>query len=163
MQKVSHGRASAYEQGSGPQLGCPDFGDEKHLLRVFSSAIIIGVEALRRAGWTTQIPTRSEVAVDMVEGAPSLDLFILEPRLPVWFASVQDHLIGDRNLGVPWLAPAWALADMLHRQAWGNCGLWPDDIEWDAVTAADEADWCVAREAFELPVCSLLSMRVAPR
>lgn len=141
----------------------PDFGDEKHLLSHFPCAVIVGVEALRRAGWTTQIPTRAEVAVDISESVLPLDQFILEQRQPGWFASVQEHLVGDRNLGLPWLAPAWALADMLHRQSWGNCGLWPDDIEWNAISATDEADWCAASEAFELPTSSLLSMRVAPR
>jgi hypothetical protein len=32
------------------------------------------------------------------------------------------------------------LADLLQRQNWGACGLWPDDIEWDELTPTDKQE-----------------------
>ena len=48
------------------------------------------------------------------------------------------------------LRPAWALADMLLTQGWGQCGLWPDDVEWDEIGEQDEADWLAACNALGL-------------
>ena len=53
------------------------------------------------------------------------------------------------------VAPAWALADMLKREGWGTCGLWPDDLDLE-VTAQDEADWRAACLAFGTPATRLI-------
>lgn len=136
---------------------------ELTLLQAMPSAVIIGVEAARRAGWTTQIPVRYEVAIELDAHLQPNDMFVFQPRSAAWFKAVHEHLNGDRAFGLPWLSPAWALADMLRQDGWGNCGLWPDDIEWEEVTPSDEAAWRAAANFFQLPNVDLLSMKVFPR
>ena len=97
------------------------------------SAITIGIEALRRAGWTTQVLYRPTVAVNARHRVYSTHPFEIVTRPPEWFESVGRSIQGDRALGLPALHPAWALADMLRTKGWGRCGLWPDDIEWDEI------------------------------
>ena len=120
----------------------PDW--EACLRRAMPSAVIVGVEALRRRAWTTQIQTRPEVAVDGSMPVYAVDHFDLSARPAAWFeASAQ----GIAN-GV--LAPAWALADMLAREGWGGCGLSADDIDWGAITARDRRQWSAACKAYRL-------------
>lgn len=114
------------------------------------SATLIGVEALRRAGWTTQIQRSPAVAVSPKDTLFKIDRFDLQPRPASWFAKVSKGIVRDGGT-LPRLAPAWALADMLRESAWGRCGLFPDDIEWSEVTQQDEDQWREASIRFGLP------------
>jgi len=115
------------------------------------SSIIIGIEALRRAGWTTQIPARPTVAVNSNERYYRVNRFNTQPRSARWFkesnAGIQrPEYIGD----LPMLSPGWALADLLREKEWGKFGLHRDDIEWEEVTPKDEEDWEHACHAYGL-------------
>lgn len=135
----------------------PDW--EKALQMAMPSAVIVGVEALRRAGWTTQVPSRPEVAVDATGPVFSTERFVIKSRSPSWFETVHDGLVGDRRLGPPVLSPAWALADLLRDHEWGDFGLWPDDIEWDEISEVDEAAWGRAATTFRWGGTDLRGMR----
>jgi hypothetical protein len=119
-----------------------------------SSALVIGTEALRRAGWSTQIPARPEVAVLYSEKPFDSPHFSIEARGSTWFQKVSSGVL--RNQGtLPCLAPEWALADLLWAHSgWGGFGLDPDDIDLDE---ADESALTVAFTAFKLDHHLLLS------
>lgn len=127
------------------------------------SAVGIGVDALRKAGWTTQIQRRPTLAVNKRDSVFSTEPFEIVGRSPEWFDLVRPGIEGYRDPGLPLLRPAWALADMLHIDGWGHCGLHPDDIEWDEVTGKDEADWQKACAAFGLPCIPLHQQVVVSR
>jgi hypothetical protein len=115
---------------------------EAALLLAMPSALVIGIEALRRAGWTTQIPVRPEVAVSAAEPVFSVERFEIQKRPALWFEQTQKGVRRSKDARtLPVLAPAWALADLLSRAPWGACGLDPDDIEWDEITVRDEREW----------------------
>lgn len=123
---------------------------EAALLMARPSAVIVGVEVLRRAGWTTQIPTRPEVAIDYRLPLFSSDHFVIEHRSDDWFARVKRGRGSRTMIGAqtaredrwaPCLKPAWALADMLETSGWGACGLHPDDLYFDELTDRDRNDW----------------------
>jgi hypothetical protein len=139
----------------------PDWG--KAVMIAMPTATTIGIEALRLAGWTTQVPHRPTVAVNSRQGVFSIEPFDIAARDPKWFESVAGGIQGERALGLPALRPAWALADLLRTQGWGQCGLWPDDIEWDRVSRSDEADWRAACTALGLPCRPLAEQAVASR
>jgi hypothetical protein len=126
----------------------PDW--EKGLLMAMPSAVTIGVEALRQAGWTTQVPNRPAVAVNSQQSVFAVEPFEVTPRDPRWFNAARSGIQGGQP-GLPALRPAWALADMLHTQGWGKCGLWPDDINPEQISAKDKKDWQTACAAFGLP------------
>jgi hypothetical protein len=120
---------------------------------------LIGVEALRIAGWTTQIAHRWDVALhadDQVRG--TLDVRIRVCRRPLaWFHAVLPGLVRPRLDGDLFrLRPAWALADLLkcerRRPKWSAWfgGLFPDDVEPMETTDADRQDWRAACAAFGL-------------
>ena len=136
---------------------------EKALLATMPSGVMVGVEVLRQAGWTTQIPQRPCVAVNAKQSVFTVEPFEISVREPKWFETAGPGIQGDRSMGLPGLRPAWALADMLHREGWGPCGLWPDDIDWDSVSDEDEADWEAACAAFGLPYRLLREHAVAGR
>ncbi|MDO8442108.1 MAG: hypothetical protein Q7S97_13100 [Polaromonas sp.] len=136
---------------------------EKALLIAMPSAVVIGIEALRLAGWTTQVPSRPAVAVNARQSVFKTERFEINPREPKWFDAVRCGIIGDKSGGLPTLAPAWALADLLREFEWGACGLWPDDIEWAEITPQDEDIWKSACKAFDLPDVDLLSQVESPR
>ena len=105
-------------------------------------SVVIGVEALREAGWTTQIQQRPSVAVNpAAHKVFSTEHFEVETRSAAWFKKVAA---GIRRKGFGVLAPAWALADMLHSQGWEHCGLSPDDLDLSFATDQDEAQWLLA-------------------
>lgn len=131
----------------------PDWG--KAVMMAMPSAVAIGIEALRQVGWTTQVPHCPTVAVNAKQGVFSIEHFQVVLRDTKWFDVAKKGIQGDRNLGLPTLRPAWALADLLRAEGWGKCGLWPDDIEWDQIEGADEAEWRAACEAFDLPYSPL--------
>ncbi|WP_010105491.1 hypothetical protein [Verminephrobacter aporrectodeae] len=139
----------------------PDWG--KAVMAAMPSAVTIGIEALRQAGWTTQVPHRPTVVVNAKQGVFSVEPFEIVARGPKWFQSAGNGIQGERAVGLPTLRPAWALADMLRTEGWGQCGLWPDDIEWDQAVDSDEADWLAACAAFGLPCSPLLEQAVASR
>lgn len=120
---------------------------EAALLLARPSALLIGVDCLRRAGWTTQIPSRPEVAIDTALPNITTARFAVEPRSTLWFEQVAAGVARDRSVvpplerSLPSLRPAWALADMLAHAGWGGCGLHPSDIDWDEATDRDRRDW----------------------
>lgn len=136
---------------------------EKALLMAMPSAVTIGVEALRLAGWTTQVPRRPTVAVNAKHSVFNVDPFEAIARDPLWFEQARGGIQGDRTVGLPVLRPAWALADMLCTDKWGACGLWPDDIDWDVVSEDDEDDWHLACAAFGMPPSPLRAAAMASR
>jgi len=140
----------------------PDW--EKALLMAMPSAVVIGVEVLRRVGWTTQIPDRPNVAVTAKHPVFKTNVYNIEARDLVWFAKVAPGIRRDGDVAIvlPTLAPAWALADMLKREGWGTCGLWPDDLDLE-VSASDEADWRAASVAFGMPETRLIDQAALSR
>lgn len=139
----------------------PDWG--RAVMAAMPSAVIIGIEALRQAGWITQVPHRPTVAVNARQRVFSIEPFEIAVRNPRWFEWVNSGIQNDRALSLPVLRPAWALADMLCTSGWGECGLWPDDIEWDQIEEIDETDWQNACAAFDLPCSPLYEQAVASR
>ncbi|MBA3057415.1 MAG: hypothetical protein KJ614_06610 [Gammaproteobacteria bacterium] len=135
----------------------------KALLAAMPSAIVVGVEALRQAGWTTQVPHRPAVAINAKQPVFNIDPYEVMERDSKWFEAASAGIVGERADGLPVLKPAWALADMLQDQSWGDCGLWPDDIEWSEITAQDEQDWQTACRAFDLPQTKLQDSAQDPR
>lgn len=126
------------------------------------SAVLIGIEALRRAGWTTQLVQRPTIAVK--SGCPMFQTehFDAVNRDPHWFDQVAPGIEGSPDAGLRTLRPAWALADLLHHAGWEHGGLSPDDIEWSQAAGA-ERDWRAARKAFGLVPVALSDMGVSPR
>lgn len=126
----------------------PDW--EKALVMAMPSAVLTGIEVLRRAGWCTQIQARPSVAVNSTFRTYVTERFSLDRRDSRWFKRVKDG-IRDTGGALPALAPAWALAEMLRvNKGWEGTGLAPDDIYWDEVSDADRADWGAACKALSL-------------
>ena len=138
----------------------PDW--EGAVVMAMPSAVLVGIEALRRAGWTTQLLQRPTVAVK--SGCPMFktDHFDLVTRDPYWFDQVAPGIEGSAGEGLRTLRPAWALADLLRHTGWEHSGLSPDDIEWPQAASA-ERDWRAARKAFGLAPVALSDMGVSSR
>lgn len=117
---------------------------EAALRRAMPSAVIAGTEALRRAGWSTQIPTRPEAAVRADQPHYTLDRFEIMLRPKRWFECMAPGI--DRSGAMPVLKPGWALADLVWSQGWGRFGLDPDDIEPDTGDAEDDPGFRVATD-----------------
>jgi hypothetical protein len=117
---------------------------EEGLRHAMPSAVIVGVEALRRRGWTTQIQARPDVVVQESLPVYTLNRFNVSARPAAWFEASRKGIANGA------LAPAWALADMLAREGWGACGLAPDDIEWGAIKERDRGQWTAACKAYRL-------------
>ena len=105
---------------------------EAALRRVFPQATKVGADALREAGWTTQIPSLPEVAVPQPGPLYAVEGFLLTGRPAGWFAKVAPSRVQVPD-GLVRLQPAWALTDMVARaldkrvrHAWL---LAPDDLE----------------------------------
>ena len=105
---------------------------EVALRRVFPLATKVGVDVLREAGWTTQIPSLPEVALPQPGPIYAVAEFALTGRPHKWFTKVA-HGVQHVNDGLMRLKPAWALVDMVARaldrrvrQAWL---LAPDDLD----------------------------------
>lgn len=127
------------------------------------SATLVGIEALRLAGWTTQMPQRPAVAVQSAHPVFAVLPFDVVPRHAAWFDATQRAKQPQATGAMPTLRPAWALADLLHHEGWGRCGLQPDDIEWEAATPADQQDWTDACQAWRMPSTPWEGMAVNPR
>jgi len=127
---------------------------ELALRMMIPTAVVIGIEVLRRAGWTTQIPYVPVVAVNAAQPVREVDHFVLEALPQEWYNLMRWGIQGGEAGGLPHLKPAWALADLIRREGWCNCGLGPDDIYWYMVTEQDRQDWGAA--------CSALHLGLAP-
>jgi len=138
----------------------PDW--EGGVVMAMPSAVLIGIEALRRAGWTTQLVQCPTIAVKSGYPMFKTDHFDLVSRDPHWFDQVAPGIEGSASEGLRTLRPAWALADLLRNAGWEHSGLSPDDIEWSQVATA-ERDWRAARKAFGLAPVALSDMSVSPR
>lgn len=119
------------------------------------TAVVIGVEVLRRAGWTTQIPSMPTIAVSSARPTYQLQLFDVVKLPPKWFNRMASGVRTDGIDSLPSLAPAWALADLVSRHGWGGFGIEPDDIYWDEITEQDLADWEEAIVAMGLPAAGM--------
>lgn len=124
---------------------------EEGLRRVYPRAVKVGIDVLREAGWTTQIPARPEVAIPDDCAAYDIEAFDLQPRGRRWFDQVGPGVVND-GAGMLRLRPEWALADMIYRgkdhrykTAWM---LAPDDLELDE--AAESPQMAAALEAMGL-------------
>ena len=152
----------------------PDWS--RALQMAMPSAVVVGVEALRRAGWITQIPGMMDVAVEAGSRVFATNRFSVTTRTKSWFRTTATACEGDRTLAPPTLRPAWALAD-LFRQAslgssgathapmnWCGTGLQPDDIEWYEIGPDDQSDWAQARRQWRLAApADLRSLSCDPR
>lgn len=139
----------------------PDW--DRALTMAMPSAVLIGIEALRRAGWTTQVARRPAVAVKADHAVFKTVPFEVHARARDWFERTGPGLAPDTREGLRTLRPAWALADHLEDAGWEGGGLSPDDIEWSEVSRVDERDWRAAREAFGLPATALRDMAESSR
>lgn len=139
----------------------PDW--EKALMMAMPSAVLVGIEALRRAGWTTQVPQRPTVAVEAGRPMFKTSYFDVISRTPRWFDQVAPGILGESPGDLRALRPAWALADHVRDSGWERGELSPDDIEWSQVSRADERDWRAACETLGLPSSSLCDMAVPGR
>jgi hypothetical protein len=92
----------------------PQATPEMALRRAFPTAVKVGIDRLRAAGWTTQIAARPEVAISANSTRYSVEEFDLVIRSGQWFELVKPATQSVKN-GVDSLAPAWALADMIAR------------------------------------------------
>lgn len=139
----------------------PDW--ERALVMAMPSAVLIGIEAMRRAGWTTQVLQRPMVAVKAGRAVFKTERFDVAAHTPVWFDQIAPGISGDSPEQLRVLRPAWALADQLKQGGWERGGLSPDDIEWSQISRADERDWRLACKALQLPGIALRDMAVAGR
>lgn len=112
------------------------------------SAVRVGLDVLRQAGWSTQVPVKPAVAVREGLGVYTVDPFEVSVRDDEWFATVRSAI--DRRGDLPELPPAWALADMLVADGWGGCGLHPSDIDWGEIGDADRKAWDRACRALDV-------------
>lgn len=119
--------------------------------RAYPQAVKVGLDVLREAGWTTQIPRVIELAVPLSSTVYALEGFEISTRTPKWFARVAPGM-GRVSQGVDRLRPAWALADMVARAQDARVrGAWlldPEDLDWEAVRG--DADTAQALAAFGL-------------
>lgn len=117
----------------------PDW--EMGLRMVMPTAIVSGLEVLRRAGWITQIPYLITVTVSAAEQVYQVDRFAVTVQGHEWFDAMAPGMRSGEGVALPSLAPAWALADLVHREGWCDCGVGPDDVYWDYVTLSDRREW----------------------
>ena len=73
----------------------PDW--ERAVLMAMPSAVVIGVEALRCVGWTTQIQRRPAIAVNRTSRMFEVEPFVGTPRTPEWFESVRPGIRRGRT------------------------------------------------------------------
>ena len=108
---------------------------EAALRRVFPQATKVWADVLRKAGWTTQIPSSPEVAVPQPGPLYAVEGFLLTGRPAKWFAKVAPGILQVHD-SVVRLQPARALADMVtsavDKRVRHACLLAPDDLESSA-------------------------------
>lgn len=145
---------------AGTSTSKPDW--DAALRAAMPSAVVTGVEALRRAGWTTQVPARPGVAVDAAQPVYKTPHFDVSPRPAAWFPRIRAGCTKEAGT-LPLLKPAWALAGLLHGANWGDHGVWPDDIDWSVPTPQDGEEWQAACAALGMPPQDLFSLGAPPR
>lgn len=139
----------------------PDRVDWHQAVRMaIPSAVIVGVEALRAAGWTTQVPQRPVAAVRAGDPVFKIRRFVISRRSDDWFRSVREGIArGEPHGAAPLLEPAWALADLLRGAGWGSGGLRPDDIAWELLSPDDMARVLAAAAALDVPDDAIETIR----
>lgn len=91
--------------------GTPDW--DAALWMAMPSAVIVGVEALRRGGVCTQIAPRPEVAVSRAHPVFKVGArYQLAVRPKVWFAIVARGCMVQPKVRAAVLRPEWAVADL---------------------------------------------------
>lgn len=113
----------------------PDW--ESALVMAMPSALIVGIESIRRAGWTTQIPARPQVAIHASSTLYSTMHFMVERRDAAWFERVQNGVVRGDGGHASVLSAPYALVDLIEREGWGACGLDPDDLDVDMLRVGD--------------------------
>lgn len=134
-------------------LACRDPNWEEALLKAMPTAVVMGLEALRRAGWITQIPAQTTVAVNKAFPIHKVQHFSVTTKTAGWFHRSHPGIEPSPAPGcaLPCMHPAWALADLAATQGIGiQSGVWPDDLDADAVTAKDRRQWTLACQAYGL-------------
>jgi len=97
---------------------------------LFPGAVVAGVSAVHAAGWTTQFPRQTEIFIPNRRSYPSVDDAEIHCRPLSWMKMAKQWV---KEPGpVPYLDPAFALADCVHSGIWTPD---PDDIEWDEADA----------------------------
>lgn len=132
-----------------PQPDC-----EQALLRAHPQAVMVGLECLRRQGWTTQITAQPEVAVPIGTACKQLGGMALCTRTAAWFVKVAPGMQAAAH-GLRSLRAAWALADMVQRaqdkrirQAWLPD---PEDLDWSLLQhPRQQPDSAAAQQALGL-------------
>lgn len=135
-------RARKWVEPAGPRAGiyfnriantqAADVHRTDALLMLYPSAVLIGESVLHAAGWTTQIPSTLQVAVEKTSARRSykqLDGFTLHPRPLSWFAHAHAQVrspqkAGFNTYGLPTLSPKFALADL-----YATPGAWHPDAD----------------------------------
>jgi hypothetical protein len=106
------------------------------LRRAFAQAVKVGVDVLREAGWTTQIPSTIEVTVPVGSATYELEGFAITTRTAKWFERAAPGVQRVQH-GIDRLHPAWALANMLARAQDGRVrNAWlldPEDLDLHSV------------------------------
>lgn len=141
---LSRWSAASLVEASGPRSGVyfnliksPVISGEmrlKALLATYPSAILIGESVLHSAGWTTQVPRKTSVAVISRRSYVQLDGFEISGRPISWFKKVHGALLKPEDAdfttyGLRALPPAFALADLYGtKHAWHPD---PDDLDVD--------------------------------
>lgn len=93
--------------------------------RAYPSAVLIGPNVLRRAGWTTQIARDLHIAVLKRRTYARLDGVQIHPRSRAWYA---QRTFGASMEGLPTITAEQALWDSLEHQN----EIWcpdPDDLD----------------------------------
>ncbi len=129
------------------------------LRRAYPNGILVGVDVLREAGWTTQIPSRPEVVVPLASTIYDIEAYEITTRTDKWFDRVRPGIeVVDSQDGVDRLRPAWALADMLaraqDRRVHTSWLLDPEDIELEEARADKHAGKALAAFGLEADACS---------
>lgn len=104
------------------------------LLHAFPSAVMIGASVLHSAGWTTQIPSKLQVAcLGAREGrrsVPVWDEVAFYTRPKGWYEQLHSQISRDRRAAVlPALLPAAALADACSTGSYKDAGEWRPDAD----------------------------------
>jgi len=104
----------------------------KAIAMLFPGAVIGGVSAVHAAGWTTQFPRQTEIMIPKRRSFPAVDDALITMRPLPWIRNARNWISSPGP--VPWLNPAFALADCVQQENWRPD---PDDIEWDEVNVSD--------------------------
>jgi hypothetical protein len=129
---LSRWRAKAWIEPAGPRCGAyfnlvrnPQAANEHRalaLLMEYPSATLMGASVLHAAGWTTQIPSQLQVAVETRRSYMQFTGFDLHPKSLEWFRAVTFEKSKGAYIpiyGLRAITPAWALSDLLETpKAW---------------------------------------------